>query len=210
MWQFRPFQKGGPDGDASTVDEHSEWLVRMTRTIGIDYLEQLPPWHLLDVERDASKGDVKARFRELSRSFHPDKLVNDETEKKELFERIFVLLQNAYQGLKGADEREKEEFRVKAESGSQLFAHSQYVVELLPFHWTKIDDGADGDDDDDDDDGKTGSGRYILNAASHLNSTFLNVTIPDEENEPSVQIWVTFMYSARCGMSKTGKSFVSR
>ena len=57
------------DAAAAAADEHSGWLVRTTRSIGIDYLEQLPPWHLLDVERAASKGDVKARFRELSRLF---------------------------------------------------------------------------------------------------------------------------------------------
>mmetsp|Transcript_17535 Transcript_17535/g.37043 ORF Transcript_17535/g.37043 Transcript_17535/m.37043 type:complete len:969 (-) Transcript_17535:411-3317(-) len=198
MWQFRPFVKGESDDDSLAIDEHSQWLVRMTQLIGIDYLEQLPPWHLLDVERDASKGDVKSRFRELSRSFHPDKLVN-QSEKKDLFERIFVLLQNAYQGLKSANEREKEAFRVQAEAGSQLFAHSQYIVELLPFHWTKIEN----DGGDEGDSSEKGTGRYILNAASHLNSTLLNGTFPEDEVEPSVQIWVTFMYSARCGMSKT-------
>ena len=202
MWQFKPVTKEESDDDSSAVDEHSEWLVRMTHTIGIDYLEQMPPWHLLDVERDASKGDVKSRFRELSRSFHPDKLVN-QPEKKELYERIFLLLQSAYQGLKSANEAEKEAFRVQAESGSQLFAHSQYVVELLPFHWTKIDNSAAGEGNAD----EKSSGRYILNAASHLNSTLLNNTFPDEEVEPSVQIWVTFMYSARCGMSKTGEIY---
>ena len=71
MWQFRPFVRGGSDDGPSALDEHSEWLVGTTRRIGIDYLEQLPPWHLLDVERDASRGDVKARFRELSRHYHP-------------------------------------------------------------------------------------------------------------------------------------------
>lgn len=201
MWEFKPFLKGDSDNESSAIDEHSEWLVRMTQMIGIDYLEQLPPWHLLDVERTASKSDVKARFRELSRSFHPDKLVTQNQSKKELYERIFVLLQNAYQGLKSANEKEKEEFRVQAETSSQLFAHSQYVVELLPFHWTRLDNREEDDEEE-------GSGRYILNTASHLNSTLMNVTVSEEESGPSVQIWVTFMYSARCGMSKTVVGFI--
>jgi len=176
--------------DSDVIDEHEQWLIRTTKLIGIDYLTQLPPWHLLDVERDASKGDVKSRFRELSRIFHPDKLLSHQSDKKELFERIFILLQNAYQGLKSADEAEKEEFRIKAESSSQLFAYSQSVVELLPFHWSKLDNNSDG--------------RYILNVASHLNSTLLNSTSSEaQESEPSVQLWATFMYSARCGMSRS-------
>jgi hypothetical protein len=190
MWQFKPVtQSDGSDGEDNVVDEHEQWLVRMTNLIGIDYLGELPPWHLLDVERDASKGDVKSRFRELSRSFHPDKLLAHQSDKREVYERIFVLLQNAYQGLKSADEAEKEAFKIKAESSSQLFAYSQSVVELLPFHWSKLDNGG---------------GRYILNVASHLNSTSLNGTLAEEDEfEPSVQLWVTFMYSARCGMSRS-------
>lgn len=205
MWQFRAVAGEGPDDGAASEaadDEHFDWLLRTTRSIGIDYLDRLPPWHLLDVEREASKKDVKARFRELSRSFHPDKLVNA-PEKKELYERIFLLLQNAYQGLKSANEAEREEFRVRAESSSQLFAHSQYVVELLPFHWTKIEKG---DEDEGDAEGTSGSDRYILNVASHLNTTLLDDgTQQEETGESPVQLWVTFMYSARCGMSKTGK-----
>jgi curved DNA-binding protein CbpA len=190
MWQFKPVIKNDDsDGEDNVVDEHEQWLVRMTNLIGIDYLGELPPWHLLDVERDASKGDVKSRFRELSRSFHPDKLLAHQSDKKELFERIFVLLQNAYQGLKSADEAEKEEFKIKAESSSQLFAYSQSVVELLPFHWSKLDNGG---------------GRYILNVASQIKSTSLNSTSAEEDEfDPSVQLWVTFMYSARCGMSRS-------
>lgn len=195
MWQFQPVLRDESIESGSTaVDEHAEWLVRMTQIIGIDYLTQLPPWHLLDVERDASKGDVKSRFRELSRSFHPDKLVN-QSEKRELFERIFVLLQNAYQGLKGANEAEKEKFKVNAESGSQLFAHSQYVVELLPFHWTKLNNEADKETAT-----ESRGERYTL--TTQFDATQFNNMFSEEESEPSVQLWLIFLYSARCGMSR--------
>mmetsp|Transcript_24679 Transcript_24679/g.53238 ORF Transcript_24679/g.53238 Transcript_24679/m.53238 type:complete len:955 (-) Transcript_24679:48-2912(-) len=193
MWRFQPIVENESDDGSAAVDEHAQWLIRMTQLIGIDYLVQLPPWHLLDVERDATKSDVKSRFRVLSRSFHPDKQVH-QSENKKMFEKIFVLLQNAYQGLKSADEKEKEKFRVQAESGSQLFAHSQYVVELLPFHWSKLDNTTEEE---------SSNSRYILNVASHLNSTLLDTTSAEEESEPSVQLWVIFVYSARCGMSRT-------
>ena len=185
-WQFKPVVKSDNE---SAVDDHAEWLIRKTKLIGIDYLVQLSPWHLLDVDREASKNDVKSRFRELSRSFHPDKLLH-QSEKKALYEKIFVILQNAYQNLKSDDEREKEKFRVASETSSQLFAHSNYVVELLPFHWTKLD-------------GIKNIDRYALNVSSHLNSTLLDTATQEEESEPTVQIWVTLMYSARCGMSRS-------
>ncbi|KAL7548022.1 hypothetical protein ACHAWF_011305 [Thalassiosira exigua] len=197
MFQFLPVSKDESDvGEANVAaDEHAEWLLRMATMIGIDYLTQLSPWHILDVERDSSKNDVKSRFRDLSRIFHPDKLI-DQPGKRELFERIFVLLQSAYQGLKGADEAEKEKFKIEAESGSQLFLHSRYVVELLPFHWTELDiDGVDA--------GEDSGRRYILNTSSHLNATLSDDASFGEEREPSTQVWVAFMYSARCGMSRT-------
>ncbi|KAL7429863.1 hypothetical protein ACHAXM_002110 [Skeletonema potamos] len=195
MWAFKPVEDE-LDDKSGAGDEHAEWLLRMTQLIGIDYLHKLPPFHLLDVEREASKNEVKSRFRELSKSFHPDKLVN-QPEKKELFEKIFVLLQNAYQGLKSANEAEKEAFRVQAESASQIFAHSQHIIELLPFHWTKIDDVTNNIETDE----SQTIGRYILNVASHINSSLLNVTY-EAESDSTVQIWVTFMYSARCSMSR--------
>lgn len=188
MWQFRPVIKMDDVSD-NVIDEHAQWLEKITNIIGIDFLTQLAPWHLLDVEREATKGEVKSRFRELSRSFHPDKLLAHQSEKKDAFGRIFILLQNAYQGLKSANEAEKERFRIDAESSSQLFTYSQHVVELLPYHWTKLDNSS--------------NSRYILNVASNLNSTLLNNTSSEEEEtEPSVQLWITFMYSSRCGMSR--------
>eukprot|EP00578_Thalassiosira_sp_NH16_P000892 CAMPEP_0181130828 /NCGR_PEP_ID=MMETSP1071-20121207/30077_1 /TAXON_ID=35127 /ORGANISM="Thalassiosira sp., Strain NH16" /LENGTH=992 /DNA_ID=CAMNT_0023216935 /DNA_START=80 /DNA_END=3059 /DNA_ORIENTATION=- len=203
MWTFLPVEESNDDGSVAAVDEHSDWLVRMTQLIGIDYLTQLPPWHLLDVDRDSSKSDVKSRFRELSRYFHPDKLLDqNKSEKRELYERIFVLLQGAYDGLKKADGHEKERFKVEAEGSSQLFAHSRYIVELLPFHWSKLDAGNDDDTTTDETGNEGGSGRYVLSAASHLNATLLGNDHIEEESEPTVQLWVTFMYSARCGMSR--------
>lgn len=180
MWSF---QKIDHDSDTDS-DEHIVWLEKMTESLGIEYLRQLAPWHLLDVDRAASKNDVKLRFRELSRIYHPDKVL---PEKKEQSSKIFVLLQNAYEGLKSANEAQKEAFRTSADTDSQLFSHSQHVIELLPFHWTKHGNGTES--------------RYIIKA----NST--NVTKTKTE-KGSVQIWLLFLYSARCGMSRTVEGFL--
>lgn len=209
MWTFK--EVGGGQGQEPSdreqrgawMDEHAIWLERMTEKIGIDYLEELAPWHLLDVEREASKNDVKSRFRELSRYFHPDKVQPD---KRGIFEKIFILLQNAYDGLKSTDERQKQEFRSSADSDSQLFAHSRYVVELLPFHWSKIGgtDGVNGIDADADTDA-----RYVINATSHLNS--INETTLGNGTDVQTseqQLWVVVLYSARCSMSRTVAGFI--
>lgn len=204
MWQFKETEVTSNNDtctETNDVDEHVKWIEGMTRRMGIDYLEELAPWHLLDVEREASKVQVKARFRELSRSFHPDKV---HPSKRELYEKIFVLLQNAYEGLKSKDEIQKEKFRHSADTDSQLFAHSQNVVELLPFHWTKLD----SQDDDDYEDKR--QDRYVLNASSYLefNKNFTSSEEVWNLEQPAEQLWVLFLYSATCGMSRSVVGFV--
>eukprot|EP00957_Ditylum_brightwellii_P124121 9461912-Ditylum_brightwellii.AAC.1 len=56
MWAFKPVEDE-LDDKSGVGDEHAEWLLRMTQLIGIDYLHKLPPFHLLDVEREASKSE---------------------------------------------------------------------------------------------------------------------------------------------------------
>ncbi|KAL3791936.1 hypothetical protein ACHAWO_009451 [Cyclotella atomus] len=201
MWTFKQVLDDEANETSDVVDEHVEWLEKKTEMIGIDYLEEMPPWDLLDVDRSAGKKEVKSRFRELSRSFHPDKMMHH-PEKKDLFEKIFVLLQNAYQGLKSGSEGDKEKFRREGDTGSQLFTHSQFVVELLPNYWTKI------EQDDNTAQATDGVKRYILNVASHLNSTLVDSTVAEEESEATVQLWVVFMYSPKCGMSRTTRGMV--
>ena len=199
MWTFKEVMNDYSNETFDTVDEHVEWLEKKTEMIGIDYLEEMPPWDLLDVDQSADKKIVKSRFRELSRSFHPDKLLHH-PEKKEMFEKIFVLLQNAYQGLKSGTNSDKQKFRQEG-SISQLFTHSQNIVELLPIYWTKIEQGNATTSTD-------GISRYILNVASHLNSTLVDSTANEGERESTVQLWVVFMYSPKCGMSRTVRGMV--
>jgi len=73
-WRFQSVTKkeAGDDEDnngvstMAAVDEHAEWLIRVMQIIGIDYLAQLPPWYLLDIEQYASKSNVKSHFRVMS------------------------------------------------------------------------------------------------------------------------------------------------
>ena len=184
--------------DSNEGNDHGTWIQEKVKDGGLDYLKQLPPWLLLDVDRDAPKVEVKARFRELSKLFHPDKNGGP------LFDEVFLLLQAAYDGLKNSNIAEKEEFRVNAEVQAQLFAHSNHVLELLPSHWTQLGQGADS--------------KYVLNVGGNgtrscssvedgnicdgNNSAMKqeNSTISSDSN--TVQAWLIFMYSPRCGMSR--------
>ena len=88
----------------------------------------MPPWTILDVERDANVSDVKERFRALSRTLHPDKMRDPEDRK--VSEAVFPLIQSAYAGLK--DSKEAEHFRQNAEADEFLFSRSRHVEELTP------------------------------------------------------------------------------
>jgi len=190
MWSFNKVE----ESDYDHIDQHSKWLEKKIANGHLSYLKQLAPWHLLDVERDAPKNEVKSRFRGLSRHFHPDK------RDGAVFEQIFMLLQEAYDGLKNANEREKETFRRNADVTSQLFPHSQYVVELLPSDWTQI--------------GNDTRAKYVISTNSSnidvvTEETSFNAT--DEEDDmdvDSAQVWLLFLYSPRCGMSRQVVSLV--
>lgn len=131
--------------------------------------------------------------------------------------------------MKSGNEYEKQKF-LKEATLSQLFTHSQNIVELLPIYWTKIDQQ---DENTTTKINTDGVNRYILNVASHLNSTLVDSTVAEEESEPTVQLWgkytslcftpdvgvtfniasspgtlVVFMYSPKCGMSRTVRGMV--
>jgi len=190
MWTF---VKVDHEGASSTPqDNHADWLQKIAESIGIEYVQKnFAPWHILDVDREAAKSDVKSRFRELSRRFHPDK------NKSEIAGHIFVALQLAYDGLKDSDEKKKAEFRAAADSESQLFSHSRHVTELLPFHWKQVGNGTDT--------------RYVIDVASTLNSTTGENITNDGEHSLSpneTQLWVLQLYSARCGMTRSTDGFL--
>lgn len=220
MWTFQPVNMMGEGASSASTstDEHADWLLEMTQQIGIEYVEKnFAPWHILDVDRGASKSAVKLRFRELSRHFHPDKNKSEEAAK------IFVSLQGAYEGLKNSNEKEKQEYMAAADSESQLFSHSRHVKELLPFHWRKV-ESRDGM-----------NVRYVIDLSASMNN---NNNTNENENEiekatdsdqPSdgekeaemeghedekskeglqVQLWLLQLYSARCGMSRAVDGFL--
>jgi len=190
MWSFTRVEKSDDDH----VDQHSKWLEKKIDNGHLSHLKQLAPWHLLDIERDATKNEVKSRFRMLSRDFHPDKRGGA------LFNEVFMLLQEAYDGLKKADEREKEDFRTSAEVESQLFPHSEYVVELLPSDFKQVGNGT--------------RARYVISTNSSdmdimTGDTSNNETDENEQTDvDSAQVWLLFLYSPRCSMSRIIVSFL--
>ena len=107
--------------------------------------------------------------------------------------------------MKSGNEQEKQKF-LKEATLSQLFTHSQNIVELLPIYWTKIDQQDENTTTKINT--KNSINRYILNVASHLNSTLVDSTVAEKESEPTVQLWVVFMYSPKCGMSRTVRGMV--
>ena len=59
------------------------------------------PHRILGVEPDASAKQIKHAYRELASKYHPDKLEHLGDEFKELAEKRFKEIQQAYQELKG-------------------------------------------------------------------------------------------------------------
>ncbi len=100
--------------------------------------------------------------------------------------------------LKNSDNSEKETFKANAEVEAQLFPHSQFVVELLPSHWTLIGNG-------------TRNERYVISmpkAQSPLDGSSDNEMLSAYNETEEAQVWLLFLYSPRCGMSRAVVSFL--
>jgi len=228
LWTLRPVElklgviEGGvleEDDD----DEHAAWLESKAyhgglNGSGTDRLSKLAPWRLLGVERGSTEKEVKARFRKLSRRFHPDKTRHGMSKAEaEVRGDLFVLLQRAYDGLKDSDSDKKDAFKIDAEVEETLFGESEYVVELMPDMFKRFV-------------GKNGvEGQFILdktytnfenrtedetedsndcptNGNNETCSDDLDDKILNTENE--AQVWLLFLYSARCGMSRTAAPYI--
>lgn len=68
------------------------------------YAEDSGPWdpyRMLGIERSASADEIKHAYRELANKYHPDKLAHLGDEFRELAEKRFKEIQQAYQELTG-------------------------------------------------------------------------------------------------------------
>jgi len=61
---------------------------------------QWDPYEILGIERSATPEEVKKAYRQLANKYHPDKVAHLGDEFKNLAERRFKDIQNAYQELK--------------------------------------------------------------------------------------------------------------
>lgn len=57
------------------------------------------PYSVLGITRNASQGEIKKAYRQLANKYHPDKVSHLGEEFRELAERRFKEIQNAYQEL---------------------------------------------------------------------------------------------------------------
>ena len=58
------------------------------------------PYQILDVQRDASKQEIKAAYKKLAAQYHPDRVQHLGKEFQELANRKFVAIQRAYETLR--------------------------------------------------------------------------------------------------------------
>ncbi|KAJ8613567.1 hypothetical protein CTAYLR_002222 [Chrysophaeum taylorii] len=119
---------------AAEVDTKARLEALLDSTTTAQGLASIAPWTILGVDRSAALKEVKAAFREVSRLLHADKrdlhFRNQPTDK---LDAIFNQAHAAYENLgRAQDERARESFRVKAETGELLFRGGSFVVELEP------------------------------------------------------------------------------
>jgi len=73
------------------------WSAWEKLIISLDPLGETHALKVLDLKKGSSQAEIKARYRELSKKWHPDR-IKEETEKAEAHER-FVEIQQAYETL---------------------------------------------------------------------------------------------------------------
>jgi len=93
---FQSFASNVADLWRHALDEgfYSAWEKLI---ISLDPLGETHALKVLDLKKGTSQSEIKARYRELTKKWHPDK-VKDETEKEEAHKR-FMEIQQAYETL---------------------------------------------------------------------------------------------------------------
>lgn len=81
-------------------------------------------YKILGVNITADKAEIKKRYRELAKKYHPDKLVNASQEEKIKAEKIFREINNAYTILSD-EEKRKEYDETLANSSTKEFNNSK-------------------------------------------------------------------------------------
>ena len=76
-------------------------------------------YELLEVSREATKDEIKAKYRELAKKYHPDRHVNSTPAEKEKAENMFKAINNAYEVL--IDDNRRAEYDREKGTGRDYF-----------------------------------------------------------------------------------------
>ena len=72
-------------------------------------------YELLGISKEATKDEIKKKYREMAKKYHPDRYVNSTKEEKEKAENMFKDINNAYEVL--IDDDRKAEYDRKNGGG---------------------------------------------------------------------------------------------
>lgn len=108
MLKWRQQEAGQPQGSqsgwGSTEKEHAEGTGGSgnhgKNSSGQDRYQRLDPYTILGVDRSATQDDIKKAYRSLVTKYHPDKVAHLGDEFREIAEKRFKEIQQAYQELK--------------------------------------------------------------------------------------------------------------
>lgn len=106
QWRQQKMRKtqGSQEGKGSPGGGQSKGSGRTSGSGGGDYPhdrhQRYDPYAILEVDRNASAEEIKKAYRRLVSKYHPDKVAHLGDEFKEMAEKRFKEIQQAYQDLK--------------------------------------------------------------------------------------------------------------
>jgi len=106
QWRQQEIRKaqGSQEGKGSLGGSQSKGFGRTSGNGGGDYPhdrhQRYDPYAILEVDQNASPEEIKKAYRRLVSKYHPDKVAHLGDEFKEMAEKRFKEIQQAYQVLK--------------------------------------------------------------------------------------------------------------
>ena len=99
LWRYfrRMFQQRQPENQSDPTGQAAD--DRQYRTADTSDHRRRDPYTVLEIDRGASKEEIKSAYRRLAAQYHPDKVQHLGKEFQELAERRFKEIQQAYDKL---------------------------------------------------------------------------------------------------------------